>query len=166
MKRSAGEEEGNEAHVFLVCIMHTTGVLPGGGGGGGRGASSRVAAALDEDAQKRASREILERHAPQERCGGAALRVPCMVSSIRRSIRHACIHRDHSSIDSFIVIILFYISYQVIMMLIIVYHHHYHCYLFFCFRQPRATTFQWCFLLLLLYLYGNDDGLGSFKQVK
>ena len=46
--------------------MHTTGVLPGGGGGGGRGASSRVAAALDEDAQKRASREILERHAPQQ----------------------------------------------------------------------------------------------------
>ena len=89
-----------------------------------------------------------------------------MVSSFRRSIRHACIHRDHSSIDSFIVIILFYISYQVIMMVIIVYHHHYHCYLFFCFRQPRAsTTFQWCFLLLLLYLYGNDDGLGSFKQV-
>ena len=61
MKRSAGEE-GNGAHVFLACIMHATGVLAGGGAG--RGASSRVAAALDEDAQERASREILERHAP------------------------------------------------------------------------------------------------------
>ena len=56
MKRSAGEE-GNGAHVFLACIMHATGVLAGGGAG--RGASSRVAAALDEDAQKRASREFL-----------------------------------------------------------------------------------------------------------
>ena len=92
MKRSAGEE-GNGAHVFLACIMHATGVLAGGGAG--RGASSRVAAALDEDAQKRASREILERHAPQQRCGGAALRVwfrlsggafiTCMHSSIHSS---------------------------------------------------------------------------------
>ena len=93
MKRSAGGE-GNGAHVFLVCIMHATGVLAGGGGAG-RGASSRVAAALDEDAQKRASRKLLERHAPQKRCGGAALRVwfrlsggafiTCMHSSIHSS---------------------------------------------------------------------------------
>ena len=75
----------------------------GGGGGGGRGtasssssssSSSRDVAALfdNEDAQKRASREILERHAPSQRCGGAALRVwfrlsggafiTCMHSSI------------------------------------------------------------------------------------
>ena len=71
--------------------MHTTGVLPGGGGGAGRGASSRVAAALDEDAQKRASREILERHAPQERCGGAALRLwfPSFVFPAEHS---SCMH--------------------------------------------------------------------------
>ena len=81
--------------------MHTTGVLPGGGGGGGRGASSRVAAALDEDAQKRASREILERHAPPQRCGGAALRVWFRLSGGAFIIRvfilitHLFIHRDH-----------------------------------------------------------------------
>ena len=96
LKRSAGEE-GNDAHVFLVCIMHATGLLPGGGGGG-RGASSRVAAALDEDAQKRASREILERQAPQERCGGAAPRLWFRLSG-RAFVMHAFIvitHR-HSS---------------------------------------------------------------------
>ena len=98
MKRSAGEE-GNGAHVFLVCIMHATGVLAGGGAG--RGASSRVAAALDEDAQKRASREILERHAPSQRCGGAALRVWFRLSGGAFIIRvfilitHLFIHRDH-----------------------------------------------------------------------
>ena len=98
MKRSAGEE-GNGAHVFLACIMHATGVLAGGGAG--RGASSRVAAALDEDAQKRASREILERHAPQQRCGGAALRVWFRLSGGAFIIRvfilitHLFIHRDH-----------------------------------------------------------------------
>ena len=81
--------------------MHTTGVLPGGGGGGGRGASSRVAAALDEDAQKRASREILERHAPQERCGGAALRLwfrlsgGAFVMHAFIVITHRFIHRDY-----------------------------------------------------------------------
>ena len=81
--------------------MHTTGVLPGGGGGGGRGASSRVAAALDEDAQKRASREILERHAPQERCGGAALRLwfrlsgGAFVMYAFIVITHRFIHRDY-----------------------------------------------------------------------
>ena len=96
---TARGKEGNEAHVFLVCIMHTTGVLPGGGGGVGRGASSRVAAALDEDAQKRASREILERHAPQERCGGAALRVWFRLSG-GAFVMHAFIVITHRSIHS------------------------------------------------------------------
>ena len=98
MKRSAGEE-GNGAHVFLVCIIHATGVLAGGGAG--RGASSRVAAALDEDAQERASREILERQAPQERCGGAAPRLWFRLSG-RAFVMHAFIvithrfiHRDY-----------------------------------------------------------------------
>ena len=60
------------------------------GGGGGRGtaspssssSSSRDVAALlldDEDAQKRAFREILERHAPQQWYEGAALRL-CFLS--------------------------------------------------------------------------------------
>ena len=46
-----------------------------------RGASSRDVAALsdDEDAQKRAFREILERHAPQQWYEGAALRL-CFLS--------------------------------------------------------------------------------------
>ena len=80
--------------------MHTTGVLPGGGGsGGGRGASSRVAAALDEDAQKRAPREILERHAPQERYGGAALRVWFRLSG-GAFVMHAFIVITHRSIHS------------------------------------------------------------------
>ena len=85
----------------------------GGGGGGGRGtassssssssSSSRDVAALfdNEDAQKRASREILERHAPSQRCGGAALRVWFRLSGGAFIIRvfilitHLFIHRDH-----------------------------------------------------------------------
>ena len=91
-------KKGNDAHVSLVCIMHATGVLPGGGGGG-RGASSRVAAALDEDVQKRASRKILERHAPQERCGGAALRLWFRLSG-GAFVMHAFIVITHRSIHS------------------------------------------------------------------
>ena len=81
-----------------LFLHDATGVLVGGAG---RGASSRVAAALDEDAQKRASREILERHAPSQRCGGAALRVWFRLSGGAFIIRvfilitHLFIHRDH-----------------------------------------------------------------------
>ena len=48
-----------------LFLHDATGVLVGGAG---RGASSRDVAALSdgEDAQKRAFREILERHAPQQ----------------------------------------------------------------------------------------------------
>ena len=81
-----------------LFLHDATGVLVGGAG---RGASSRVAAALDEDAQKRASREILERHAPQERCGGAALRLwfrlsgGAFVMHAFIVITHRFIHRDY-----------------------------------------------------------------------
>ena len=55
-----------------LFLHDATGVLVGGAG---RGASSRDVAALSdgEDAQKRAFREILERHAPQQWYEGAAL---------------------------------------------------------------------------------------------
>ena len=57
-----------------LFLHDVTGVLVGGAG---RGASSRDVAALsdDEDAQKRAFREILERHAPQQWYEVAALRL-------------------------------------------------------------------------------------------
>ena len=57
-----------------LFLHDATGVLVGGAG---RGASSRdVAELLDgEDAQKRAFREILERHAPQQWYEVAALRL-------------------------------------------------------------------------------------------
>ena len=57
-----------------LFLHDATGVLVGGAG---RGASSRDVAALSdgEDAQKRAFREILERHAPQQLYEGAALRL-------------------------------------------------------------------------------------------
>ena len=77
-----------------LFLHDATGVLVGGAG---RGASSRVAA--DEDAQKRASREILERHAPQERCGGAALRVWFRLSG-GAFVMHAFIVITHRSIHS------------------------------------------------------------------
>ena len=79
-----------------LFLHDATGVLVGGAG---RGASSRVAAALDEDAQKRASREILERHAPQERCGGAALRLWFRLSG-GEFVMHAFIVITHRSIHS------------------------------------------------------------------
>ena len=79
-----------------LFLHDATGVLVGGAG---RGASSRVAAALDEDAQKRASREILERHAPQERCGSAALRVWFRLSG-GAFVMHAFIVITHRLIHS------------------------------------------------------------------
>ena len=81
-----------------LFLHDATGVLVGGAG---RGASSRDVAALldDEDAQKRTSREILERHAPQEQCGGAALRLWFRLSG-GAFVMHAFIVITHRWIHS------------------------------------------------------------------
>ena len=109
LKRSAGEEGNAFPHarlLFLVCVMVATGG-PGWWWWWTRRPPPppppllllRVAAALDEDAQKRASREILERHAPSQRCGGAALRVWFRLSGGAFIIRVFILitHLSHSS---------------------------------------------------------------------